>query len=83
MTVKDRRHLRMRVWERGSGETLACGTGACATLTAAVLNGLSERKAVLELNGGPLTVEWDPADNCIYQEGPAEFVFEAEYDPAG
>ena len=83
VTVKDRRHLRMRVWERGSGETLACGTGACATLTAAVLNGLSERKAVLELNGGPLTVEWDPADNCIYQEGPAEFVFDAEYDPAG
>ena len=83
VTVKNRRHLRMRVWERGSGETLACGTGACATLTAAVLNGLSERKAVLELNGGPLTVEWDPADNCIYQEGPAEFVFDAEYDPAG
>ena len=79
-TVKDRQHLRMRVWERGSGETMACGTGACATLVAAVLNGLCERKAVLELNGGLLTVEWDPETNHVYQEGPAEFVFDAEYD---
>ena len=80
VTVKDREHLRMRVWERGSGETLACGTGACASLVAAVLNGLCERKAVLELNGGPLTVEWDPETNRVYQEGPAEFVFDTEYD---
>ena len=80
VTVKDREHLRMRVWERGSGETLACGTGACATLVAAVLNGLCERKAVLELNGGPLTVEWDPETNHVYQEGPAEFVFDGEYE---
>ena len=79
-TVKDRQHLRMRVWERGSGETMACGTGACATLVAAVLNGLCERKSVLELNGGLLTVEWDPETNHVYQEGPAEFVFDAEYD---
>ena len=79
VTVKDRNHLRMRVWERGSGETLACGTGACATLVATVLNGLCERKAVLELNGGPLTVEWDPDTNHVYQEGPAAFVFDAEY----
>ena len=80
VTVKDREHLRMRVWERGSGETLACGTGACATLVAAVLNGLCERKAVLELNGGPLTVEWDPETNHVFQEGPAEFVFDTEYE---
>ena len=80
VTVKDRTHLRMRVWERGSGETLACGTGACATLVAAVLNGLCDKKAVLELNGGPLTVEWDPETNHVFQEGPAEFVFDAEYD---
>jgi diaminopimelate epimerase len=79
VTVKDRKHLRMRVWERGSGETLACGTGACASLVAAVLNGLSERKAILELNGGPLTVEWDPVTNHVFQEGPAEFVFDCEY----
>ena len=80
VTVKDRGHLRMRVWERGSGETLACGTGACASLVATVLNGLCERKAVLELNGGPLTVEWDPVTNHVYQEGPAAFVFDAEYE---
>jgi len=79
VTVKDRTRLRMRVWERGSGETLACGTGACASLVAGVLNGLCERKAVLELNGGPLTVEWDPETNHVFQEGPAEFVFDAEY----
>ena len=78
--VKDRGHLRMRVWERGSGETLACGTGACASLVATVLNGLCERKAVLELNGGPLTVEWEPETNHVFQEGPAEFVFDTEYD---
>ena len=80
VTVKDRAHLRMRVWERGSGETMACGTGACATLVASVLNGLSERKATLELNGGSLTVEWDPATGHVYQEGPAAFVFEGEYE---
>ena len=80
VTIKDREHLRMRVWERGSGETLACGTGACATLVAAVLNGLCERKAVLELNGGPLTVEWDSETNHVFQEGPAEFVFDTEYE---
>ena len=80
VTVMDREHLRMRVWERGSGETMACGTGACATLVACVLNGVSERKAVLELNGGPLTVEWNPENNHVYQEGPAEFVFDAEYE---
>ena len=80
VTVKDRTHLRMRVWERGSGETLACGTGACATLVATVLNGLCDKKAVLELNGGPLTVEWDPETNHVFQEGPAEFVFDAEYE---
>ena len=80
VTVKDRIHLRMRVWERGSGETLACGTGACATLVATVLNGLCERKAVLELNGGPLTVEWDAETKHVFQEGPAAFVFDTEYD---
>ena len=79
VTVRDRRHLRMRVWERGSGETLACGTGACASLVAGVLNGLCERKATLGLNGGSLKVEWDEATNRVLQEGPAEFVFDGEY----
>ncbi len=71
---KDR--IRMRVWERGAGETLACGTGACATLAAAVVNGLAERKTVLELNGGSLLIEWDEKTNHIFQEGAAEFVFD-------
>ena len=79
VTVKDRGNLRMRVWERGAGETMACGTGACATLVATVLNGLCERKAILQLNGGPLTVEWDPETNHVFQEGPAEFVFDGIY----
>ena len=79
VTVKDRENLRMRVWERGAGETMACGTGACATLVATVLNGLCERKAILQLNGGPLTVEWDPVTNHVFQEGPAEFVFDGVY----
>ena len=82
VTVTDREHLRMRVWERGAGETMACGTGACATLVAAVLNGLCERKAILQLNGGPLTVEWDEETNHVFQEGPAEFVFDGTIDLA-
>ena len=80
VTVRDRTHLRMRVWERGTGETLACGTGACATLAAGVLNGLCERKAVLALNGGSLTVEWDSVNGHIFQEGPAEFVFDGTWE---
>ena len=78
--VLSRERIRMRVWERGAGETLACGTGACATLAAAAVNGLTERKAVLELNGGPLLIEWDEKTNHVFQEGPAEFVFEGEWE---
>jgi len=70
--------LKMRVWERGSGETLACGTGACATLVAAVLNGFSERKATLNLLGGDLEIEWNEADNHVYMTGGATFVFDGE-----
>jgi len=79
VTPLDRTHVRMRVWERGTGETMACGTGACATLVAASLRGLCERKAIIQLNGGPLTVEWDEKTNRLYQEGPAAFVFDGEY----
>ena len=76
--VRDRTHLRMRVWERGAAVTLACGTGSCATLTAAVLNGLTERRAEIELDGGRLTVEW--ADNGhLYMTGPAEQVFAGHF----
>ena len=74
--VLDRTTLKMRVWERGAGETLACGTGACAVLVASVLTGLSERKATVRLIGGELLIEWKEQDNHIYMTGPAEFVFE-------
>lgn len=74
--VIDRTHLSMRVWERGSGETLACGTGACATLVAAVLNGLCERKVRIQLVGGTLEIEWKESDNHIYMTGPARFSFD-------
>ena len=71
--------IRMRVWERGAGETMACGTGACATLVAAAANGLTGRKAFLDLNGGTLLIEWDETTNHVFQEGPAEFVFDGEW----
>ena len=71
--------IRMRVWERGAGETLACGTGACATLVAAAVNRLTGRKAALDLNGGTLLIEWDEATSHVFQEGPAEFVFDGEW----
>jgi diaminopimelate epimerase len=74
--VIDRRHLRMRVWERGSGETLACGTGACAALAAAVTTGRTERKAVVSLSGGDLEIEWNKATGEIFMTGPAAFVFD-------
>jgi len=74
--VIDRQTLRMRVWERGSGETLACGTGACATLAAAVVTGKADRKATLQLTGGDLQIEWDEASGDIFMTGPATFVFD-------
>ena len=76
--VVDRETLKMRVWERGSGETLACGTGASASLVAAVLAGKSETKARLLLRGGELMIEWDREKNTVYMTGPAETVFEGE-----
>ena len=72
-------HIKMRVWERGAGETLACGTGACATAVAAVLNGKTERKVTLELLGGNLEIEWSEVDNHVYMTGPAVTVFEGNY----
>ncbi len=74
--VIDDETLEMRVWERGAGETLACGTGACATLVAAVLNGKSKRKAAVNLLGGQLIIEWDEATNHVFMSGPAETVFD-------
>ena len=73
---KDR--IKMRVWERGSGETMACGTGACASVVAGVLNGLTARKTTVKLIGGELTIEWNEADNHVYLTGSATTVFEGE-----
>lgn len=78
--VIDRATLKMRVWERGAGETLACGTGACAVLVSSVLNGLSERKATIKLLGGDLTIEWNENDNHVYMTGPAVKVFDGTID---
>ena len=70
--------IRMRVWERGSGETLACGTGACATAVAAALTGRTDRHVVLHLLGGNLDIDWRE-DGHVYMTGPAETVFTGEY----
>ncbi len=78
--VIDRDTLQMRVWERGAGETLACGTGASAVLVASVLNGFTNRKAVVKLLGGDLTIEWNEKDNHVYMTGPAVMVFEGDID---
>lgn len=78
--VVDRGNVEMRVWERGTGETLACGTGCSATLTACVLNGLTDRRAVIHVLGGEITIEWDEKEDVIYMTGPAESVFEGEID---
>ena len=74
--LKNRTEMDMRVWERGSGETMACGTGACASLAAGVLNGICDRRAKVNLIGGELEIEWSEEDGCIYMTGPAETVFE-------
>ncbi|MDR2806521.1 MAG: diaminopimelate epimerase [Dysgonamonadaceae bacterium] len=73
-------HANMRVWERGSGETQACGTGACATLVAAVLNRRLERKATISLLGGDLELEWNAGNNHVFMTGPAVKVFDGEID---
>ncbi|MDR2574421.1 MAG: diaminopimelate epimerase [Desulfovibrio sp.] len=76
--VRGSNRIRMRVWERGSGETMACGTGACAALVACALNGFTERNATVELPGGELFIEWD-AGGTVYMTGGAAFVFSGEY----
>ena len=68
----------MRVWERGSGETLACGTGACAVAVASILNGYTEDQVTVRLLGGDLKIEWDRETNKVYMTGPAEVVFDGE-----
>lgn len=78
--VLDPKTLRMRVWERGAGETLACGTGACASLVAGVLCGKCEREATVKLLGGDLRISWDEKTGHVFMTGPAEFVFDGEID---
>lgn len=72
--------LRTRVWERGSGITMACGTGACATAVAAAKLGVSGRHSVIVMDGGDLDITWNPSDNHVYMTGPAAFAFEGEID---
>ena len=76
--IVDKNHIKMRVWERGAGETLACGTGACASVVACVLNNLTENIVEVELLGGSLEIEWNKQDNHVYMTGPAVTVFEGE-----
>ena len=77
--VVDRNTVEMRVWERGSGETLACGTGACAVAVASILNGYTEDKVTVKLLGGDLLIEWDREANKVYMTGPAEVSFDGEF----
>lgn len=78
--VLDRERVQMRVWERGTGETLACGTGACAVTVASILNGLTEDDITVELLGGNLEIFWDRKENVVYMTGPATTVFEGEIE---
>lgn len=81
--VLDRQTVEMRVWERGSGETLACGTGACAVAVASMLNGLTEDKVTVKLLGGNLQIEWNREENLVYMTGPATVVFDGAIDIEG
>lgn len=78
--IIDRKMLKMRVWERGASETLACGTGACASLVAAILTGRADREATLRLKGGELVIGWKDNNSDVYMNGPATTVFEGELD---
>ncbi len=77
--VIDRQNIRMRVWERGAGETLACGTGACAAAVASILNGFTDNRVTVRLTGGNLDIVWDQNDNHVYMTGDAVTVFEGEF----
>ncbi len=76
--ILDRQNVNMRVWERGAGETWACGTGACATAVACILNGLTEEEINVHLLGGDLKIKWDRKENLVYMTGPATTVFDGE-----
>ena len=76
--ILDRETIRMRVWERGSGVTLACGTGACASVVAAIMNDLTNDRVNVVLDGGTLRIFWDREENDVFMTGPAESVFSGE-----
>jgi diaminopimelate epimerase len=78
--IIDRNNVQMRVWERGTGETLACGTGCCATAVASVLNGRTDEKVNVHVLGGEIMCEWDRDENLVYMTGPATTVFEGEVE---
>lgn len=79
--VLDRQTVEMRVWERGSAETLACGTGACAVAVACILNGLTDTEVTVKLLGGDLRIQWDREKDTVYMTGPAEVVFDGVWEP--
>lgn len=78
--IISKNEINMRVWERGTGETLACGTGACASVIASILNGYTDRKVTVNLLGGKLEIIWNKEDNHVYMKGPARTVYEGEID---
>jgi len=78
--IVDRQNVFMRVWERGTGETLACGTGCCATAVACILNGLTDDKITVKVLGGEIQIEWDREQNLVFMTGPAVIVFEGEVE---
>jgi diaminopimelate epimerase len=80
MQVLDRHRIRLRVWERGAGETLSCGTGACAAAVFGVLRGLLDSPVEVETRGGALTISWAGGDNAVWMKGPAQIVFEGEIE---
>ena len=80
INVVDDHTLKMRVWERGAGETLACGTGACASVVSAILNGYTSREVTVHLLGGDLSINWNETDNHVYMTGPATTVFEGQIE---
>ena len=80
VNIIDRNNVQMRVWERGTGETLACGTGCCATCVAAVLNGYTDRDVNVSVLGGKIRIQWDETDNHVYMTGPAARAFEGVYE---
>jgi diaminopimelate epimerase len=80
LQLRDRHRIALRVWERGAGETLACGTGACAAVVAGILRGLLDSPVTVQARGGTLTVSWAGGDNAVWMKGPANSVFEGEIE---